>query len=375
MKKLLFVVNVDWFFMSHRLPIALAAIDHGYEVHLACEITDKEDEFSKLGIIVHRIPFSRSGKGLKHEFSTLVNLYHLFKDIKPDLVHSVTIKPVLYGGIMARITNVPSYVAAISGLGLVFVAEGPKAKCIRMIVKALYKLSFGHKNMRAIFQNSVDESVLVKSGIVKKDSYILIKGSGAELTEYTYKEEPVGVPTIIMAARLLREKGVLEFIEMAKQIKERGINARFLLVGEPDYGNPNSVTANDLDKWKEDGFVSILGHRDNIAELFSDSNIVVLPSYYGEGLPKVLIEAAACGRAIVTTDNPGCRDAVIPNKTGLIVPTKDSIALSDAVIKLIVDKELRMSMGNAGRKFAEKEFDVKQVVKTHLEIYQELLVE
>jgi glycosyltransferase involved in cell wall biosynthesis len=375
MKKILFVVNVDWFFMSHRLPIALAAIDEGYEVHLACEFTDKETELSNLGIIVHQVPFSRSGKGLKQELSTLVSLYNLFKAIKPDIVHCVTIKPVLYGGIIARLTKVPAFVAAISGLGLVFVAEGLKAKCVRFIVKALYRLSFGHKNMKAIFQNTVDENILVKAGIVKTEGYTLIKGSGAELNEYKYKEEPVSVPTIIMAARLLREKGVLEFIEMAKQIKERGIKARFILVGEPDYGNPNSFTTKDLEKWKEDGFVNILGHRDDIAELFSESNIVVLPSYYGEGLPKVLIEAAACGRAIVTTDNPGCRDAVIPNKTGLIVSVKDSVALSDAVTKLIEDKELRMSMGKAGRAFAEKEFDVKQVVNTHLQIYQYLLAE
>ncbi len=373
MKKILFLVNVDWFFLSHRLPIALCAMQEGYEVHLACEYTGNANYISSLGIIVHQLSFTRSGISLKSELCTLIKMYQLFTNIKPDLVHSITIKPVLYGGLIARITKINAYVAAISGLGLVFVAEGFRAIIIKKLVKILYRISFNHKNIIAIFQNNEDKKILISAKIIKEKQARLIKGSGVDLSEYRFQPEPVGVVKVIMAARLLREKGVSEFIEVAKKFKERTINVQFTLVGEPDLGNPNSYDDCDLNKWKSENYVNILGHRNDIADLFSASNIVVLPSYYGEGLPKVLIEAAACGRAIVTTKKPGCRDAVIENKTGILVSIKDSEALYDAILKLVENKKLRYEMGEAGREYAEKEFDIKQVINKHLEIYKELL--
>jgi glycosyltransferase involved in cell wall biosynthesis len=372
-KKILFIVNVDWFFVSHRLPIALSAIKEGYEVHIACDITDKGEYLTNLGLKVHPLPFSRSGKNIFSELNSLRAIYKLLKNVKPDLVHAVTIKPVLYGGIISRVCNVRAFVGAVSGLGLVFIANDLKTKAIRIFVKALYKLSFKHRNMKAIFQNEVDKSTLINSGIITADDTILIKGSGADLSEYSFSVEDQGTPKVIMAARLLKEKGVLEFISMARTLKEKGVVANFLLVGEPDYGNPNSFTANDLVLWKRAGFIELVGFSNDIPKLFSQSHVVVLPSFYGEGLPKVLIEAAACGRPIVTTNNPGCREAVIENETGFIVPIKDVDALSASVLKLIEDKALRIQMGLAAREFAVKEFDVRSVVKKHLEIYKELL--
>ena len=372
-KKLLFLVNVDWFFISHRLPIAIKAISQGYEVHIACEFTDNKELLERLGLIVHRVPFSRNGRCLLKEVLTLLAIYNIFREIKPDLVHAVTIKPVLYGGLIARITGIKSFVGAVSGLGLVFVASDLKTKIIRIFVKYLYRLSFKHSNMKAIFQNHVDKRTLLDVNVVEEENAIIIKGSGADLFEYKYKEEPDSVPIVIMACRLLREKGVLDFISMARMLKDKNINAKFILVGEPDYGNPNSFTVEDLAIWKKENFVEVYGFSAHICKLFSNSHIVVLPSYYGEGLPKVLIEAAACGRPIVTTDNPGCMEAVIDNKTGFIVPARDIKSLALAVEKLISNPKLRQKMGKAARIFAEKEFDVNSVVEKHMNIYRELL--
>jgi len=372
-KKILFLINVDWFFVSHRLPIAIAAMEKGYEVHVACDFTDKKQYLVDLGIKVHLLPFSRSGKNVLSELNALKAIYKLLKVVKPDLVHAVTIKPVLYGGIISRVCNVPAFVGAISGLGLVFIANNFKDKVIRFFVKCLYKLSFKHHNMTAIFQNKIDKGTLIDIGIINNKNTLLIKGSGADLTEYSYSVEPNGVPTVIMAARLLKEKGVVEFISMARTLKEKGVAANFVLVGEPDYGNPNSFTEDDLVLWKKENIIDLVGFSNEIPKLFSQAHIVVLPSYYGEGLPKVLIEAAACGRPIVTTNNPGCMEAVIENETGFIVPIKDVDSLSSAVLKLINNKELRIQMGTAARTFAEREFDVNNVVNKHLEIYNELL--
>ncbi|WP_205620324.1 glycosyltransferase family 4 protein [Arsukibacterium perlucidum] len=369
-KTLLFIVNVDWFFVSHRLPIALKAQSDGYDVHIMCNFTDKYEHLSKLGFTLHEVPFDRSGGGFLHEFKTLCVIWSGVRKIKPDILHAITIKPVLYGGLIARLANVKLVVFAVSGLGLVFVADGIKARIRRSFVKALYKLAFGVRSLKVIFQNPVDKAVLQKVVGLKENDCVMIKGSGADLNEYHYVEEPANeVPVIIMAARLLREKGVYQFVDTARAINSSTKKARFLLVGEPDHGNPNSITEAEIDNWKREGFVEFLGFRDDIASLFSLSNLVVLPSFYGEGLPKVLIEAAACGRAIVTTDNPGCAEALIDGVTGLIVPTKNVVALTEAIRLLIESPEKRKEMGVRGREFAEREFDVESVVLKHLEIY------
>jgi glycosyltransferase involved in cell wall biosynthesis len=372
-KKLLYIVNVDWFFISHRLPIALSAMKNGYEVHLACALTDKRDYLLDLGIKLHEIPFSRSGRGLLNELNTLKQIYQVLTKVRPDVLHTVTIKPVLYGGAMARLARVPAVVAAVSGLGLVFVADDFKTKITKTIAKVLYKLAFGHRNLKVIFQNSSDRKLLVDSIQLANTKIVMIKGSGADLTEYCFKPEPVGLCTVVMASRLLKEKGVYQFVEAANILKRKRVAVQFLLAGEPDPGNPNSVTERELQQWKNEGTVKILGFRSDISNLFSNSNIVALPSFYGEGLPKVLIEAAACGRAIITTNNPGCREALIDGETGLVVPVKDATKLAEAIESLVLDKSKRALMGRRARKFAEAEFDIGAVVSKHLDIYSELI--
>jgi glycosyltransferase involved in cell wall biosynthesis len=370
--KLLFVVNVDWFFLSHRLPIALQAMRQGYEVHVATGITDRFDELRCHGLIVHPLVIKRSSTGLVAEVRTFWEILQLFKKEQPDIVHLVTIKPVLFGGIAARLAGVPAVVAAISGLGYVFIAKGWKAKTVRSCVAGLYRLALGKRKLQVICQNPDDRETLVRAAGLSLHKVAMIPGSGVDLSAYTPTPLPQGVPVVVMAARLLADKGVYEFIAAAQLLRKRGVDARFLLAGEPDPGNPASVKAEELLAWRSAGTVEILGQRDDIIGLFAASSLVVLPSYR-EGLPRVLIEAAASGRAVVTTDVPGCRDAVVQDQTGILVPPRDTVALADAIQCLLEDAELCARMGQAGRILAEEKFSIEKVVAAHMLIYRNLI--
>jgi len=369
------IVNVDWFFMSHRLPIAIKALEQGHKITIACRFTEHKAELESLGFNTVDIPFSRSGGGVKAEINTIKTIKKAIKDIEPSLIHAITIKPVLYTGLALKTEkkDIP-FVAAISGLGYVFTANTLRAKLTKFIASAFYKTALSQNNKTVIFQNTSDEAILTEVTKLKTSDKVLIKGSGANLSVYDFKPENiVQAPKIVMACRLLKEKGVYQYIEAARIVKAIYPNTDFLLVGTPDLENPNSIKQVEIDKWVNEGVVNYLGHRNDIPDVFSCSNIVCLPSFYGEGVPKVLIEAAACGRAIVTTDNPGCRDAVIEGETGLTVPIRDSKKLAEAIIKLINSTQLRLVMGQKARRFAEQEFDVNSVVEKHLEIYSSLI--
>ncbi len=371
-RRLLFVVNEIDFFLSHRLPLATGAATAGFEVHVATKMGEGVERIRALGFAHHCLSLSRSGKNPFTELRTVWTIFKLFRCIRPDVVHLVTIKPVLYGGIAARLAGVPGVAAAVSGLGFVFISSGLKAQLVRGVVAVLYRLALGKRNLKVIFQNLDDRDVLLRLGAVLSDKTVLIPGSGVSLSEYSVVPEPDDVPVVSMVARLLWDKGVGEFVEAARLLNEKGVLARFVLVGAPDPGNPTSVTQAELDTWREEGYVEVLGFRRDIAEIFAASNLVVLPSYYGEGLPKVLVEAAACGRVVVTTDMPGCRDAIEPNITGLLVPARNAGALADAIQQLIEDKPLRYRMGKAGRELAERKFSIEKIVDAHLEIYRSL---
>ncbi len=374
-RKLLFVVNVDWFFLSHRLPIALEAMRQGYEVHIATAVTDQLDVLKNHGFVVHPLTLNRSGVGLWAIGKPFWQIYRVCKLVKPDVVHFVTIKPVLLGGVAARLAQVPAIVSAVSGLGFVFVSKGIAAAIRRWVVKHLYRVALGHLNLRVIFQNSNDLSSLSSLVELPERKVTMIRGSGADLTQYCVTPLPKGVPVVLLAARLLVDKGVREFVRSAQILRKRGISSkdvRFVVVGKPDLDNPHSLHPDELAKWTKDGAVELWGHRTDMPLVIASAHVVVLPSYYGEGLPKVLIEAAACGRAVVTTDHPGCRDAIEADVSGLLVPVRDEIALADAIEKLLNDPVLCAQMGQAGRILAETAFDEKQVVAAHLQIYQEL---
>lgn len=372
-QKLLFIVNVDWFFVSHRLPIAMAALERGYEVHIATGITDKLGILQSNGLLVHPLMLGRSSMGVLSELRTFWQILRVFKRVRPDIVHLVTIKPVLLGGIAARLMRTPAVVAAISGLGFVFIAKGKRAAAVRFIVSRLYRLSLGKRNLKVICQNPDDCETLKQLVALPSKKVTTLSGSGVNLSVFQMTPAPQqGPPVVVMAARLLRDKGVREFVAAARLLKQREVDARFWLVGAPDPENPTTITHVELSAWEKEGDVELLGFRDDIPWLFSQATIVVLPSYYGEGLPKTLIEAAACGRAVVTTDHPGCRDAIEPGKSGLLVPVKDPCLLADAIARLLDDRALCYSMGEAGRALAERRFSIEQIVDAHLKIYEEL---
>lgn len=371
--KLLFIVNEPGFFVSHRLPIAIRAKSLNYDVIVATGEGKDVDKIKMMGFEHHLVPITRSGKSFLCEIKTIISLIKLLKKIKPTVLHLVTIKPVLYGGLAARITRVPAIVAAISGLGSVF-SNSTLSSFIRPLVCQLYKSALKHKNIAVIFQNNEDMLDLINIGAINKDNAHLIKGSGVNLTQYRYVPEPEGLGgiVVVMASRLIEEKGVNEFIEAARILSEKNRKVIFKLAGESDFGNPGVITKEIINKSKEIKNLEVVGSQEDIPDFFSKAHIIVLPSYYGEGLPKVLIEAAACGRAIITTDHRGCRDALIKDKTGLLIPIKCAKSLVFAIEKLIDNPSLRKNMGIAGRQLAEKDFDVRNIVEKHMRLYKTL---
>ncbi|CAB3831097.1 MULTISPECIES: glycosyltransferase family 4 protein [Achromobacter] len=371
-RRLLFVVNNPAFFMSHRLPVAQAAQRAGYDVHVATMDGPAVADIVALGMTHHVIPMTRSGKHPLQELGTLLALLRLFRRLRPRVVHLVTIKPVLYGGIAARLARVPGMVAAISGLGFVFLSNSLKMRLVRSVVARLYRLALGHPNSRVIFQNASDRDLLKSLGAVRDEQVVLIRGAGVDLDLCQALPEPAAPPVVAtMVARLLRDKGVWEFVEAARLLRARGVPVTMRLVGGVDAGNPTSATPAEVEAWQREGCVEALGERSDVPQLYAASHIAVLPSYR-EGLPKSLIEAAACGRAVVTTDVPGCRDAIDPDKTGLLVPVRDPQALADAIARLAGDAALRQGMGTAGRALAEREFNIERVARIHVELYDTL---
>lgn len=369
---LLFVVNNPAFFMSHRVPVALAAQRAGYDVHVATMDGPAVADIQALGMTHHAIPMTRSGKHPLQELGTLMALLRLFRRLRPQVVHLVTIKPVLYGGIAARLARVPGMVAAISGLGFVFLSNSFKMRMVRSVVARLYRIALGHPNSRVIFQNANDRDLLKKMGAVRDDQVVMIRGAGVDLNAYRALPEPPAPPIVVtMVARLLRDKGVQEFVQAARLLRDRAVPVTMQLVGGVDAGNPASATLDEVEAWQRDGAVRALGERSDVAALYAASHIAVLPSYR-EGLPKSLIEAAACARAVVTTDVPGCRDAIEPGTTGLLVPVRDAEALADAIARLAQDPALRQSMGAAGRALAEREFNIERVARIHVDLYDTL---
>ncbi|MCI2291184.1 glycosyltransferase family 4 protein [Enterobacter sp. I4] len=367
MKKILFVVNVDSFFISHRLPIALECISKGYEVHLACALTGSEEYLKNLGIITHPIPLTRAGISVIKEIKAFLKIYKIIKALRPDVVHMITAKPVAYGGVACKLLGVNRRVASISGLGYAFIDSSLKAKLIKNIILLFYSFSLKNERTQVIFQNENDKQLFIHYGMIRESQAVIIRGSGVDLTRYVVQPEPTDVPVVMFVSRLLYDKGIREFIAAVRLIKKENIKFRAVLVGNIDE-NPNSAKDFEIEQWQNEGIIEYWGYREDIPQVMSYSNIVVLPSYR-EGLPKSLIEAAACGRAVVTTDVPGCRDAITPDVTGLLVDVKDHLTLADSIKLLLNNPELRHQMAFNGRELAEQSFDIKSVVQIHMKIY------
>lgn len=371
-KVLMFFVNNPAFFMSHRLPLALAAKAAGMSVHVVTMDGPAVAQIAGHGLVHHSLPLSRSGTNPWMEARSLYAFWCIVRRVRPDLVHAVTIKPVLYGGIACRLAGVPAFVAAISGLGYVFTRTHAGFDWLRWVTMQLYRLALGHRNSRVIFQNANDRSVLVDAGVVRGEQAVMIRGSGVDLERFSVQPLAPGAVVVVMAARLLRDKGVVEFVEAARLSASRQSGVCWRLAGSPDPGNPASITDSELALWQREGFIDYVGECADIAALYAQAHIVVLPSYR-EGLPKSLIEAAACGRPVVTTDVPGCRDAIEPDVTGVLVPTRQALMLADAVLELAADEPRRLAMGAAGRELAERAFGLERVVQAHLDVYEDLM--
>lgn len=375
-KKILIVVNVDWFFVSHRLLIAKEAIKANYEVHLATQVTLKKGIIEAHGIIVHPIKISRSSINPLGVLGYCFSLSKILRAVKPSILHLVTIKPVVLGGLLARIYGVPSVIYAISGMGYLFISKSFVNHGIRKIVSLIYRFIFRHKNSLVICQNPTDLNLVLKKSKYRSDRAILIPGSGVNLDRYVSKKtafDNPNEPVVMFASRLLKDKGIFEFVQAARLVKKKFENnlnkISFVVVGDVDSDNKASIDYHLLNEWKQAGLIQYWGYSDRIENMLQKADIFVLPSYR-EGMPKILQEASASSLPVITTDVPGCRDAIIQNETGLLVPARDSKALSSAIIELLHDHKKAKLLGQNGRKYAEKNFDVNLVAKKHIEIYK-----
>lgn len=371
---LMFIVNAAWFFASHRLPLARAAIGAGFRVHLVSDWREPGEivEIQQAGVEFHRVRLARSGLNPAAEVRTVRELWRVAAAIRPDIIHNVTAKPVVYGSFIARRLATPGVVNAISGFGYAYTAAGSGRRLMRAGLDAAYWGVFRPTNVRVIVQNGYDRHEVERICPSAASRVRLIPGSGVDLNEFRYSAQPDGVPVVVLPARLLRDKGVCEFAAAAAQLRGEGIAARFVLAGRLDPGNRAALTLEEVRELCARSGIEWIGESKDMPGLLRESHVACLPSYR-EGMPKVLLEACAAGRPIVTTDTPGCRDVVQGGRNGSLVPPHDAAALAAALRRLITDPALRQDMGAESRRLAESRFGIESVVRAHLEIYRELL--
>lgn len=377
-RRLLFVVNEAYFLLSHRSEILQAAADE-FEIHVAAPAdhvwAPKHFDVSALtarGVQFHPIRLSRRGQNPWRELTTLWDLFRLFRGLEPDLVHLLTIKPNLYGGLVARFLGIPAVVFAVTGMGQIYVGRSLFARVRRKATDMVLRLVMAHGNAAVVVQNTADRDQLVQRKIVLADRILVMPGAGVDLEKFREQPELPGTPLVILPGRLIWEKGVGEFAQAALQLKQEGIAARFALVGDTQPSNPRSVPAAQLEAWQAAGVVEWWGRRDDMDNVMAACHVVCLPSSYGEGVPKVILEAAAAGRPVVATDIGGCREVILENETGLLVPAGSATDLANALKKLVADPASRQAMGRRARRHAEGFFDVRQVVAKTLMLYRKL---
>lgn len=368
--RVLIVVNDAAFFLSHRLPIALGAQAAGYDVHVATPRDEAASRIGAAGLAFHEIPLSRRGTTPRGELRTLRALVRLYRQLRPDLVHHVTAKPILYGGVAARVARVPAVVHAVSGLGYVFIADDLRARVLQQAVRAAYRAATAHPNCAVIFQNEDDRAAF--GDAIRTDRIAMIRGSGVDLARFPPSPLPKDErPVVLCPSRMLWDKGVGEFVDAARELRARGIAARFVLVGGTDDGNPASVPVATLESWVSEGVVEWWGHRTDMPEVLRQATLVCLPSYR-EGMPKALLEACVVGRPIVTTDVPGCRDVVRGGDYGVLVPARSATELGHAIAMLLADRARLERMAEAAAACAPR-FSSAAVVEQTLEVYRGLL--
>lgn len=368
--RIIYLIPNDWYFWTHRLHLAQAARDAGYEVTIATLPGEYVERIKAEGFIFHPLKLQRLNATPWTELKTIADIVSLHRRVRPDIVHQVTLRVVLYGSIAAKITHIPT-VNAITGLGYLFIANGLKERVLRNILALIFRFFLKGHNV-TIFQNEDDRGAFLQRKIVKENQTVLIAGAGVNTQEFAPTPEPEGIPTILLTARMLKDKGIIELVEASRLLKQRGNIFRVILAGMLDPGNPTAITEQEINEWQADGLVEWVGQQSDIAQRLVQCHIVCLPSYR-EGLPLSLIEAAAAGRPIVTTDVPGCREIVREGWNGLLVPAKDSVALAEALQKLMQDAQLRKQFGSNGRQLALEKFTQETVIQQTMKVYQTLI--
>lgn len=373
-RRLLFIVNEALFFTTHRMPIGRAMQQLGWEVHVAApDEPGARARIEAAGIAFHPIPLSRGGRNPLGELSLVRAIWSLLRGVKPDLVHHVSMKPVVWGGPLSRLLGLPS-VHAVTGLGYLFIRTGLAAAAQRALVQTLYRVALANRRSVTLFQNSDDRGVFERAGLVAPERIQMIPGCGVSLDEFAVAPEPDGVPVVMFPARLIGDKGIHEFIGAARQLKAEGATARFVLVGRSDPLNPTDAGEAQVQAWVTEGLVEYWGYSERMAETLRQASIIVLPSYR-EGMPRGLIEATASARAIVTADVPGCRDVVRHEQNGLLVPVRDATATAAAIRRLLDDPALRHRLAATGREMAIAEFSVERFVDRSLDAYRRVFPE
>jgi glycosyltransferase involved in cell wall biosynthesis len=370
--RLLYLVSEDWYFCSHRLPLAVAARAHGFEVTVATRVQQHGEQIRDAGLQLAPISLDRHSHNPWRDVKALAEISAVYRRVQPDLAHHVAVKPVLYGSIAARLSRTRAVVNALAGLGYVASSSDLRARLLRPAIQTAYRLLLNRRGSRLIVQNPDDVAAFTRSKLVDRERVAMIRGSGVDTAFYTPVPEPEGPCLVVLPARLLRDKGVVEFAEAARRLRAQGSGARFALVGEPDPSHPAQIAESEIERWRSEGLIEYWGWRDDMRTVYQQANVVCLPSYR-EGLPKALLEAAACARAIVTCDVPGCREIVRDGDNGLLVPARSVEPLAQALQRLIEDGGLRQRMGARGRERVVSEFSLDKVIEDTLAVYRAAL--
>ncbi|MFI5057410.1 MAG: glycosyltransferase family 4 protein [Candidatus Acidiferrales bacterium] len=372
--KILFLTTADYSFWSHRLTLARAAQNEGADVLIMAPPGEYSSRLEKAGFRVLPWSISRSSLNPLREVYSFLQIVRAYRLEQPDLVHHIALKPIIYGGLAARILGRIPAMHTVTGLGHIFVSSSRPMLVLRRLLLSVLAWIFSPPNCKVVVQNNDDRDFIVREKIALEEKLIVVAGFGVDVETFVPRPEPSDIPVVMLPSRMLWEKGVREFVEAAKQLREQGALVRMVLVGAPDPNNPGCIPEEQLRVWADAGSLEWWGHQDNnnMPSVLCQSHVVCLPSYR-EGLPKVLLEAAACGRAIVTTNAPGCSSVVRHGENGLLVPIKNSKALASAIVSVLESRERRTQMGVAGRARAVSEFSDKRIARQTLAVYQELL--
>jgi glycosyltransferase involved in cell wall biosynthesis len=367
--RLLYVVTEDWYFRSHRLALACAARTAGYDVHLATRIGADAHAIAAAGITVHPVPFSRSPRRIPSDLRSVRALRRIYAAVRPDVVHNVALKPIVLGALADRGARLPYVIDAFAGLGFAYASRRLLARLLRPVLDRALRNALGRPHHVTVVQNADDQRELERLGTVRRGASVVVPGAGVDLDRFAPPAQRAEGPVrVVLVARMLRDKGVGEFVAAAAALRQRGVDARFILVGEPDPENPASIPAATLERWHATGVVEWWGRRADVAQVLREAHIGCLPSYR-EGLPLALLEAAASGLPLVATDVPGCRDVVHAGDNGLLVPARDAVALGAALEQLIRDPGMRERFASRSRERAE-EFSAARIIEAMLALYR-----